>query len=57
MPERDRGMVLSHLGDCASCREIVGLAQASETETGAVVLTWTDDDGSTIVGEETITVT
>jgi sulfur-oxidizing protein SoxZ len=26
------------------------------TETGSVVLTWTDDDGSTIVGEETITV-
>ena len=26
------------------------------TESGAVVLTWTDDDGSTIVGEETITV-
>lgn len=25
-------------------------------ETGKVVLTWTDDDGSTIVGEETITV-
>ena len=25
-------------------------------ESGAVVLTWTDDDGSTIVGEETITV-
>ena len=27
------------------------------TESGPVVLTWTDDDGSTIVGEETITVT
>jgi sulfur-oxidizing protein SoxZ len=27
------------------------------TESGAVMLTWTDDDGSTIVGEETITVT
>ena len=26
------------------------------TESGPVVLTWTDDDGSTIVGEETITV-
>ena len=26
-------------------------------ESGSVVLTWTDDDGSTIVGEETITVT
>ena len=26
-------------------------------ESGPVVLTWTDDDGSTIVGEETITVT
>jgi len=26
-------------------------------ESGKVVLTWTDDDGSTIVGEETITVT
>lgn len=25
-------------------------------ESGKVVLTWTDDDGSTIVGEETITV-
>ena len=25
-------------------------------ESGPVVLTWTDDDGSTIVGEETITV-
>jgi sulfur-oxidizing protein SoxZ len=25
-------------------------------ESGAVVLTWTDDDGSTIVGEETIAV-
>ena len=25
-------------------------------ESGDVVLTWTDDDGSTIVGEETITV-
>ena len=27
------------------------------TESGPVVLTWTDDEGSTIVGEETITVT
>jgi sulfur-oxidizing protein SoxZ len=27
------------------------------TESGPVVLTWTDDDGSTIVGEETIKVT
>ena len=27
------------------------------TESGPVVLTWRDDDGSTIVGEETITVT
>ena len=27
------------------------------TESGPVVLTWTDDDGSTIMGEETITVT
>jgi sulfur-oxidizing protein SoxZ len=27
------------------------------TESGLVVLTWTDDDGSTIVGEETIKVT
>ena len=27
------------------------------TESGPVVLTWTDDDGSTIVGEESITVT
>jgi sulfur-oxidizing protein SoxZ len=27
------------------------------TESGPVVLTWTDDDGSTIVGEEMITVT
>src|SRR5215475_2763371 len=27
------------------------------TESGPVVLTWTDDDGSTIVGEETIAVT
>ena len=27
------------------------------TESGPVVLTWTDDDGSTIVGEEKITVT
>src|SRR2546421_11067364 len=27
------------------------------TETGPVVLTWTDDDGSKIVGEEKITVT
>ena len=27
------------------------------TESGPVVLTWTDDDGSKIVGEETITVT
>ena len=27
------------------------------TESGPVVLTWIDDDGSTIVGEETITVT
>jgi sulfur-oxidizing protein SoxZ len=26
------------------------------TKSGPVVLTWTDDDGSTIVGEETITV-
>ena len=26
------------------------------TESGPVVLTWTDDDGSTITGEETITV-
>src|SRR4051794_38119544 len=26
------------------------------TESGPVVLTWTDDDGSTIVGEETMTV-
>jgi sulfur-oxidizing protein SoxZ len=26
------------------------------TESGPVVLTWTDDDGSTIVGEEKITV-
>ena len=26
------------------------------TESGPVVLTWTDDDGSTIVGEETIKV-
>ena len=26
-------------------------------QSGSVVLTWTDDDGSTIVGEETITVT
>ena len=26
-------------------------------ESGPVVLTWTDDDGTTIVGEETITVT
>ena len=26
------------------------------TESGPVVLTWTDDDGSTIVGEEAITV-
>ena len=26
------------------------------TVSGPVVLTWTDDDGSTIVGEETITV-
>jgi sulfur-oxidizing protein SoxZ len=26
------------------------------TESGPVVLTWTDDDGSTIVGEEVITV-
>ena len=26
-------------------------------ESGKVVLTWTDDDGSTIVGEESITVT
>ena len=26
-------------------------------ESGPVVLTWTDDDGSTIVGEEQITVT
>ena len=26
-------------------------------ESGPVVLTWTDDDGSTIVGEEMITVT
>ena len=26
-------------------------------ESGPVVLTWIDDDGSTIVGEETITVT
>jgi sulfur-oxidizing protein SoxZ len=26
-------------------------------ESGPVVLTWTDDDGSTIVGEEKITVT
>jgi sulfur-oxidizing protein SoxZ len=26
------------------------------TESGPVVLTWTDDDGSKIVGEETITV-
>jgi sulfur-oxidizing protein SoxZ len=26
-------------------------------ESGAVLLTWTDDDGSTIVGEEAITVT
>ena len=26
-------------------------------QSGPVVLTWTDDDGSTIVGEETITVT
>jgi sulfur-oxidizing protein SoxZ len=26
-------------------------------ESGPVVLTWTDDDGSTIVGEESITVT
>jgi sulfur-oxidizing protein SoxZ len=26
------------------------------TESGPVVLTWTDDDGSTIVGEEQITV-
>jgi sulfur-oxidizing protein SoxZ len=25
-------------------------------QSGPVVLTWTDDDGSTIVGEETITV-
>jgi sulfur-oxidizing protein SoxZ len=27
------------------------------TESGPVVLTWTDDDGSTIVGQEKITVT
>jgi sulfur-oxidizing protein SoxZ len=27
------------------------------TESGPVVLTWTDDDGSTIVGEDKITVT
>jgi sulfur-oxidizing protein SoxZ len=27
------------------------------TESGPVVLTWTDDDGSTIIGEEAITVT
>ena len=27
------------------------------TESGPVVLTWTDDDGSTITGEERITVT
>ena len=27
------------------------------TESGPVVLTWTEDGGSTIVGEETITVT
>jgi len=26
------------------------------TESGPVVLTWTDDDGSTIVGQESITV-
>jgi sulfur-oxidizing protein SoxZ len=26
-------------------------------ESGPVVLTWTDDDGSTVTGEETITVT
>jgi sulfur-oxidizing protein SoxZ len=26
------------------------------TESGPVVLTWTDDDGSTIVGEETVKV-
>jgi sulfur-oxidizing protein SoxZ len=26
------------------------------TESGPVVLTWTDDDGSTIIGEEAITV-
>jgi sulfur-oxidizing protein SoxZ len=26
------------------------------TESGPVVLTWTDDDGSTIIGEETIKV-
>ncbi len=26
------------------------------TESGPVVLTWTDDDGSTVTGEETITV-
>jgi sulfur-oxidizing protein SoxZ len=28
----------------------------SATESGPVVLTWTDDDGSKIVGEESITV-
>jgi hypothetical protein len=37
LSERDRGAVLGHLADCASCREIVALAQPVVAETGTVV--------------------
>ena len=36
LPEREKGGILRHLAECASCREIVALAQPSGVETGAV---------------------
>jgi len=38
LPERDRGAVLGHLADCASCREIVALSQPAEAETGTLAI-------------------
>jgi hypothetical protein len=37
LPERERGAVLGHLADCASCREIVVLAQPAEVATSTAV--------------------
>jgi hypothetical protein len=37
LPERERGAVLSHLADCASCRDIVILAQPPGVEGSLVI--------------------